>query len=69
MSNVINIKDFCFDEKFIRAKDIKKIFIGIVQSTVDSWVKAGLIKRYKILGSVFYKLSEIKEMVEKSVEV
>ena len=27
-----------------------------------------IVRRYKILGSVFYKLSEIKEMVEKSIE-
>ena len=68
MSNVINIKDFQFEEKFIRAKDIKKIFVGIVQTTVDSWVRAGLIRRYKILGSVFYKLSDIKTMIENAAE-
>jgi hypothetical protein len=65
MNNVIKISEYTFDEKFLRAKDLQKIFIGIKQATFDTWVRIGLLNRYKIGGSVFYKLSEVKSMIER----
>ena len=57
-----------FTEKMIRAKELSMIFIDTSQATYDNWFKAGLINRYKIGGSVFYKLSEVIELIEKSRE-
>ena len=57
-----------YDDKMIRAKDMSKIFIGTSQATYDNWVKAGLIYRYKIGGGVYYKLSEVKALIETSRE-
>jgi hypothetical protein len=70
-SNVINIfknKVEDFDEKMIRAKELSKIFIGTSQATYDNWFKAGLINRYKVGGGVYYKLSEVKTLIENSKE-
>ena len=69
MANVIKIKDYQFNEKMIRAKDLSKIFVGISQSTYEVWAKQGIITRYKIGGSIFYKLSEIQKVIEDSKEV
>lgn len=67
MNNVISIyekKDEIFDEKMLRAKEMQEIFIGTSQATFDNWVRLGLIHRYKIGGGVYYKLSEVKKMIE-----
>lgn len=69
MSNVVKIKEYQFSEKMIRAKDLSKIFVGISQATYESWAKQGIITRYKVGGSVFYKLSEIERIIENSKEV
>lgn len=72
MNNVINLnregKDFIFDETMLRAKDLAKIFVGTVQATIDNWVRAGLLHRYKICGGVYYKLSEVKQLIENARE-
>ncbi len=68
-NNVIYMnKEDIFAEKMLRAKDLSKIFIGTVQGTYDNWVKLGLLHRYKIGGGVYYKLSEVKQLIENSVE-
>ena len=76
MSNVVQfnknekiINEYRFNERMIRAKDMSKIFIGISQATYEQWAKHGFINRYKIGGSVFYKLSEIEKLIENSKEV
>ena len=69
MSNVVKIKEYQFTEKMIRAKDLSKIFVGISQATYEGWAKQGIISRYKVGGSVFYKLSEIEKIIENSKEV
>lgn len=69
MSNVVKIKEYQFTEKMIRAKDLSKIFVGISQATYEGWAKQGIIHRYKVGGSVFYKLSEIERIIENSKEV
>lgn len=63
--SLINIEDF-FEEKMIRAKDLSKIFVNTSQATYDNWVNMGLIHRYKIGGGVYYKLSEVKNLIEVS---
>lgn len=76
MSNIVQfnkqeklISDYKFNERMIRAKDMSKIFVGISQATYEQWAKNGFINRYKIGGSVFYKLSEIEKLIENSKEV
>lgn len=69
MSNVVNIREYSYDEKLIRARDLSNIFIGINPATYDMWVKRGFLNRYKIGGSNFYKLSEVKDLIENSREV
>lgn len=67
MDNVINLKDE-LPEKMLRAKDMSQIFINTSQATYDNWVRMGLIHRYKIGGGVYYKLSEVKLMIENAKE-
>ena len=70
MNNVIQMnKPDVFDEKMLRARDMQEIFIGTSQATFDNWVRAGLIHRYKICGGVYYKLSEVKSLIDNSCEV
>ena len=57
-----------YDEQMIRAKELSKIFKGTAQATYNNWYKDGLIDRYKIGGGVYYKLSEIKALIENSRE-
>lgn len=55
--------------KFLRAKDLANMFVGLCQSTFDNWVKNGLLIRYKIEGSVFYRLSEVLQVIENSKDL
>lgn len=68
MDNVINISREEMPDKMLRAKDLQDIFIGTSQATFDNWVRLGLIHRYKIGGGVYYKLAEIKLMIENAKE-
>ena len=68
MNNVINIKDKLGNERMLRAKDLSEIFVGTTQTTFDNWVKGGLLDRYKIGGGVYYKLSDVKKLIENSRE-
>lgn len=67
MDNVININEL--PDKMLRAKDMSKIFINTSQATYDNWVRMGLIHRYKIGGGVYYKLSEVKKLIDNSLEM
>ena len=69
MDNVINISREEMPEKMLRAKDLSEIFINTSQATYNSWVKMGLINRYKIGGGVYYKLSDVKSLIENSIEL
>lgn len=66
--NLIQIEDL-FGEKMIRAKDLSKIFVNTSQATYNKWFEMGLLARHKICGGVYYKLSEVKELIENSREV
>ena len=70
MQNVITLNREIEElpEKMLRAKDMSKIFINTSQATYDNWVRLGLIHRYKIGGGVYYKLSEVKSMIENARE-
>ena len=57
-----------FEDKMIRAKELSQIFVGTSQATYDNWVKEGLIARYKICGGVYYKLSDVRSLIENSRE-
>ena len=54
MNNVINMKrDSVLDKKYIRARDIQKIF-NIARSTVDNWARQGFLIRHKVGRNIFY---------------
>ena len=61
-------KSSLVEERFIRAKDLKKIFFGISPATVTKWAKLGILKPYSILGSRFYKESDIEKLLEEARE-
>jgi len=61
-------KSSLIDERFIRAKDLKKIFVGLSPSTITKWAKLGVLKPYSILGSRFYKESDIEKLLEEAKE-
>ena len=68
-NNVIRLnseEDNLLNERMLRAKELSKIFVGTAQSTYDNWVRDGLLCRYKIGGGVYYKLSEVKSLIEHS---
>lgn len=64
MENVINITREDMPDKMLRAKDLQEIFINTSQATFDNWVRLGLLDRYKIGGGVYYKLKDVKKMIE-----
>lgn len=61
MSNVINFIER--EKKYIRARDIQKIF-NIARSTVDNWAKYGYLTRHKLGRNIFYEVSEVKALLE-----
>lgn len=63
MNNVIQINRDITDKRYTTAKGLQKIFIGLGRSTIDDWAKDGILTRYKIRGSVFYDLDEIRSLV------
>lgn len=68
MKNIVQISDYQFKDRMLKARDLKKIFPSVSQSTLGTWAAQGLISRYKISGSVFYKLSEVVAMIENARE-
>lgn len=63
MNNVLSLNKSIQDKRYTTARGLQEIFIGLGRSTVDDWAKNGIITRYKIGGSVFYDLDEIKQLV------
>lgn len=61
MNNVIQMNKGTTEEKFLRAKDIQKIF-NIARSTVDNWVRYGYLTRHKIGRNIFYEVSEVEKL-------
>lgn len=60
-NNVIQINKDVTEEKFVRARDIQKIF-NIARSTVDNWVRYGYLTRHKIGRNIFYEVSEVEKL-------
>lgn len=60
-NNVIQMNKGISEEKFLRAKDIQKIF-NIARSTVDNWVRYGYLTRHKIGRNIFYEVSEVEKL-------
>ena len=58
MDNVITINR----EKYIRARDIQKMF-NIARSTVDNWARYGYLTRHKLGRNIFYELSEVQSLM------
>ncbi len=60
-NNVIQMNKNVTEEKFVRARDIQKIF-NIARSTVDNWVRYGYLTRHKIGRNIFYEVSEVEKL-------
>lgn len=60
-NNVIQMNKGISEEKFLRARDIQKIF-NIARSTVDNWVRYGYLTRHKIGRNIFYEVSEVEKL-------
>lgn len=60
-NNVIQMNKDVTEEKFLRARDIQKIF-NIARSTVDNWVRYGYLTRHKIGRNIFYEVSEVEKL-------
>ena len=58
MNNVISMDK----EKYIRAKDVQKIF-SVARSTIDNWARYGYLTRHKLGRNIFYKESEIRALM------
>ena len=54
MTNIINLnrENNVLNKKYIRAKDIQKIF-NIARSTVDNWARQGFLIRHKVGRNIF----------------
>ena len=65
MTNIINLnrENNVLNKKYIRAKDIQKIF-NIARSTVDNWAKQGFLIRHKVGRNIFYDVSEVQILQE-----
>lgn len=61
MNNVMQMNKGTTEEKFLRARDIQKIF-NIARSTVDNWVRYGYLTRHKIGRNIFYEVSEVEKL-------
>lgn len=61
MNNVIQMNKGTTEQKFLRARDIQKIF-NIARSTVDNWVRYGYLTRHKIGRNIFYEVSEVEKL-------
>lgn len=61
MNNVIQMNKGTTEERFLRARDIQKIF-NIARSTVDNWVRYGYLTRHKIGRNIFYEVSEVEKL-------
>lgn len=60
-NNVIQMNKGITETKFLRARDIQKIF-NIARSTVDNWVRYGYLTRHKIGRNIFYEVSEVEKL-------
>ena len=60
-NNVIQMNKGTTEEKFLRARDIQKIF-NIARSTVDNWVRYWYLTRHKIGRNIFYEVSEVEKL-------
>lgn len=60
-NNVIQMNKDVTEKKFVRARDIQKIF-NIARSTVDNWVRYGYLTRHKIGRNIFYEVSEVEKL-------
>ena len=63
MNNVISLNKNIEDKRYTTARGLQKIFLGLGRSTIDDWAKGGILTRYKIGGSVFYDLDEVRQLV------
>lgn len=67
MTNVVKFskeKPSVLNDKYLRTRDLKEIFVGISPAVITKWSKMGILKPYKIGGCLFFKSSDIKQLLE-----
>ena len=53
---------------FLTRQDTLAI-LGVSPSTLQRWANHKLLGRYRVRGRVYYKLQEIKQLIENSLEI
>lgn len=63
MDNVINFNKRENSVRMMRANEVCSLF-GIARSTVDSWVRQGILTKKKIGKLVFFNRLEVEALLE-----
>ena len=53
---------------YVNRKDARDI-LQISDSTLQRWTKLGLITKHKVRGKVFFKKSDLREVLDSSIEI
>ena len=53
---------------FLTRQDTLEI-LGVSPSTLQRWATNKLLDKYRVRGRVYYKLEEIKQLIENSLEI
>ena len=69
MLNLVKMENYKPKERLLSARDVIKIFSGVSQATLKNWSNKGYLHRHKIGGLVFYKESEVNNLIESSREL
>jgi DNA-binding transcriptional MerR regulator len=43
--------------------------LGVSPSTLQRWANNKLLSKYRVRGRVYYKLEELKQLIENSLEI
>lgn len=69
MLNVVKLDNsYKVKDRLLSARDVMKIFSGVSQATLKNWHNKGYLCRHKIGGLVFYRESDVNNLIENSRE-
>jgi hypothetical protein len=68
LSKIVETKQSPLAEIWVPSKKLREE-LGISSRTEQNWIKAGILKKHKIQGKLFYKLEEINEAILKNSEI
>jgi hypothetical protein len=67
LCKIVERKQSPLSETWIPSKKLREE-LGISARTEQNWIKAGILKKHKIQGKLFYRLEEITEAILKNGE-